>query len=203
MNSTRGTAAHGAAATGSARQQPASAAPPQPAPDAQRAHAGAQAAGAPPPPPRPAAPPREPPPEPPPPEPVEPRAQLSRLATQVSERLGNPSLTPPAWQLFLHTVYMEPTLLPRMLSREQSAREAAALAELPSMSSGVLRALRKALTLYHPDKNRAEEHGAEWAGLAEEVSKMATALLEHYRARITTASAADVLSAERSQRTRP
>ena len=60
------------------------------------------------------------------------------------------------------------------------------------MSSGVLRALRRALTHYHPDKNRAELYGAEWAQLAEDVSKMLTELLEHYRRRIaTTASSID------------
>ena len=45
-------------------------------------------------------------------------------------------------------------------------------------------ALRKALLLYHPDKNRADNHGREWASTAEAVTRMATALLDYYRRRI-------------------
>ena len=51
------------------------------------------------------------------------------------------------------------------------------------MSPAVIKALRRALLLYHPDKNRA--HGDEWAETAEEIAKMATALLEYYRRRIS------------------
>ena len=52
------------------------------------------------------------------------------------------------------------------------------------MSSGVTRALRRSLLLYHPDKNRKDIHGAEWAEAAEELAKLATVLLENYRRRI-------------------
>ena len=116
-----------------------------------------------------------------------PRALLAELANELGDHLSNPRLQPPAWQLFLQTVYSE--LPPRGLSAEQSATEAASLAEVAAMSSGVLRALRRALLLYHPDKNRAEEHGGEWAAVAEEVTKMATSLLLHYRDRVAASSA--------------
>ena len=119
--------------------------------------------------------------------PLEPHARLAQLAMEVGERLQHTLLQPPAWQLCLQSVYFE--LPPRALSRSQSDREAAALTNVVPMSSGVLRALRRALTHYHPDKNRAEQYGAEWAQLAEDVSKMLTELLEHYRRRIASTAA--------------
>ena len=51
------------------------------------------------------------------------------------------------------------------------------------MSPAVIKALRRALLLYHPDKNRA--HGDDWAETAEEIAKLATALIEHYRRRVS------------------
>ena len=116
-----------------------------------------------------------------------PQARLAALANELGDHLSDPRLQPPAWQLFLETVYSE--LPPKGLSAEQTAKEAANLAEVAAMSSGVLRALRRALLLYHPDKNRAEEHGGEWAAVAEEVTKMATSLLLHYRDRVAASSA--------------
>ena len=61
-------------------------------------------------------------------------------------------------------------------------------AVVPPMSAGVLKVLRRALTLYHPDKNREDARGAEWAATAEELAKMATALLEEYRRKIRATS---------------
>ena len=97
-------------------------------------------------------------------------------------RLLNPRMQPPAWLHFLHTLYSG--FPPRSLSTAQAHAEAAQLASVAPMSAEVLRALRRSLVLYHPDKNRRTEHGAEWAQLAEEISKLASMLLEHYRRRI-------------------
>lgn len=115
-----------------------------------------------------------------------PQEVLVRLADAVSERLNTPQLQPPAWQLFLETVYIQ--MPPQTLTHRASAGEAAALAQIPHMSAGVLRALRRALVYYHPDRNLEGEYGREWAGVAEEVSKMATQLHDHYKRHISTAT---------------
>ena len=158
-------------APGPSRRQPGGR-PGQSQGQSQRARQGAPAADA--------VPPQPPQPE----EPLTPRARLVQLAVAVGDRLSNPSLQPPAWQLFLETVYVE--LPPQTLTHAQSAGEASALSQIAPMSTGVLRALRRALVYYHPDRNRVEDHGAEWAGVAEEVSKIATQLHEYYKRHIST-----------------
>ena len=39
--------------------------------------------------------------------------------------------------------------------------------------------LRRAALLYHPDKNLEADHGAAWAQLCEQLTRLATQLLEH------------------------
>lgn len=103
--------------------------------------------------------------------------------------MANPRLQPPAWEYFLLVSYE--TFPPPALDAAQVAAEVAEVRRTAPMSTAVIRALRKALTLYHPDKNRAEELGAEWAAMAEELAKMASLLLETYRRKITATSTSD------------
>jgi hypothetical protein len=95
-------------------------------------------------------------------------------------------MQPPAWQHFLLTAYS--AFVPPSLTAAQAVTELAEVRAIAPMSTGVIRALRRALTLYHPDKNLAQEHGEEWAQVAEELAKMATVLLETYRRKISSAS---------------
>ena len=60
--------------------------------------------------------------------------------------------------------------------RYPAATDANASVSSPAKAPSV-RALRKALRQYHPDKNRAELYGVRWAALCEEVAKLATLLL--------------------------
>ena len=121
--------------------------------------------------------------------PLTPTQRLDRLQLELTERLANPRLQPPAWQHFLLTAYS--AFIPPSLTPAQAASEAAEARAIAPMSTGVIRALRRALTLYHPDKNRPQDHGEEWAHLAEELAKLATVLLETYRRRISSTSSAE------------
>jgi len=109
------------------------------------------------------------------------RAKLAELEAQVVERLAQPQLMPPAWQFFLLAVY--DAFPPRSLTPSQRTEESDKVRRVPPMSPAVIKALRRALLLYHPDKNRA--HGDDWAETAEEIAKLATALIEHYRRRVS------------------
>ena len=109
-------------------------------------------------------------------------ARLATLRDEIILRLGNPRLQPPAWQHFLLVVYEH--FPPPSLDAEQRAAEVRRIRSVEAMSAGVLRALRQALIVFHPDRNRAEARGAEWASVAEEISKMATELIEQYKGRV-------------------
>ena len=119
--------------------------------------------------------------------PVGPREALASVATlgaEVRRRLSQPTANPPAWLYYLRTVYEEfppPTLPPAKLARAKGSLTQAANSQI---SRTVLRALMEAIRVYHPDKNRAEDHGAAWAACAEEVTKIGTELYGEYRARI-------------------
>jgi len=118
---------------------------------------------------------------------------LDELQREIEARQANVQLQPPAWQFFLLAAYAHyppPALTPQELLAEQ-----AALREIAPMSAGVTRALRRALILYHPDKNMSSAHGDEWPAAAGQLSRMATNLREYYRARIRLAST-DVLAEE-------
>ena len=112
------------------------------------------------------------------------------LREQLAFRMMHLRAQPPAWQQFLLTLYAE--FPPPTLDAQQCEAEARAVAATAPMSAGVLKCLRRALLLYHPDKNRAEDTGAEWAALAEEVSKMGTELMAHYRQRVAATSSEDL-----------
>ena len=112
-------------------------------------------------------------------------ATLALLAQQVTRRIEEPNLLPSAWQLFLFSAYKD--WPPRTLTWEQIRAEVNALHAVQPMSVGVTKALRRALVLYHPDRNQEAEHGQEWAQSAEELAKLATVLLEHYRRRVSAA----------------
>ena len=83
----------------------------------------------------------------------------------------------PAWHHFLLAVYTH--FPPRSLSPGDCAAEAAQVQAIAAAGAPwvILRSIRRALVLYHPDKNRPAEHGQEWAAMAEELSKMASQLL--------------------------
>ena len=112
------------------------------------------------------------------------------LREQLAFRMMHLRAQPPAWQQFLLTLYAE--FPPPTLDAQQCEAEARAVVATAPMSAGVLKCLRRALLLYHPDKNRAEDTGAEWAALAEEVSKMGTELMAHYRQRVAATSSEDL-----------
>lgn len=111
---------------------------------------------------------------------------LERLRLEIDARRSDPTLQPPAWEHFLRVVYAQ--FPPPALTVAECAAELQALSTVHPMSNGVLRALRRSLQLYHPDKNRVGTHGEEWVATAEDVTKLATMLLNHYRARISTSS---------------
>ena len=100
------------------------------------------------------------------------------LREQISHRLENPSAQPPAWQQLLLTVYSD--FPPPTLSAAEREAELRTVGTTAPMSAGVLKALRRAMVVYHPDKNRKEVVGEEWAATAEEVTKMASWLFAHY-----------------------
>ena len=91
-------------------------------------------------------------------------------------------LPPAAHSIFVFVAYQH--WPPRAWTRAQCQEEADAVHSIPPMSTDVIKALRRALTMYHPDKNRKDIHGAEWAEAAEELAKLSTVLLENYRRRI-------------------
>ena len=97
------------------------------------------------------------------------------LREQITRKLHNPRAQPPAWQHLLLTIYSE--FPPPAQSMEADLRVVGTTAP---MSAGVLKALRRAMVVYHPDKNRKEVVGEEWAATAEEVTKMASWLFAHY-----------------------
>ena len=112
--------------------------------------------------------------------------RLALLREQVACRLIQPRVQPPAWQQLLLTLYNDfPSPL---LTSEQREAEVLAVCEAAPMSPAVLRCLRRALVLYHPDKNRPDEMGTEWAAIAEEVTKMGTEIIAYYRQRISASS---------------
>jgi hypothetical protein len=114
------------------------------------------------------------------------RERLKQLGEQVSQRLEEPTRQPPAWQMFLCGAYE--FWPPRTWTRAQCTAEIEGVLTVPPMSVGVIKALRRALTVYHPDKNRLEAYGTEWAHAAEELAKIASFLLEHYRRRVAQAT---------------
>jgi hypothetical protein len=116
---------------------------------------------------------------------------LDELQREIEARQANVQLQPPAWQFFLLAAYAH--YPPPALTPQELLAELAALREIAPMSAGVTRALRRALILYHPDKNMSSAHGDEWLAAAGQLSRMATNLREYYRARIRLAST-DVLA---------
>ena len=116
------------------------------------------------------------------------RLTLEELQAELNERMLRPQLQPPAWQFLLLALYRH--YPPRSITASECAAEASNVQGIESMSGGVLRALRRSLLLYHPDKNRSQDHGDEWAGQAEQITRIATAVLDYYRRRI--GSSADV-----------
>ena len=118
---------------------------------------------------------------------------LDELQREIEARQANVQLQPPAWQFFLLAAYAH--YPPPALTPQELLTELAALREIAPMSAGVTRALRRALILYHPDKNMSSAHGDEWSAAAGQLSRMATNLREYYRARIRLAST-DVLAEE-------
>ena len=95
---------------------------------------------------------------------------------------------PPAWLWLLVLCYER--YPPASIGQEASTREAATLRAIdttaddkpkaptsPPTRTSSVRLLRRALVLYHPDKNRAEQYGVQWAAFCEEMAKLATALL--------------------------
>ena len=120
------------------------------------------------------------------------RPLLLAIESAVAARTA-PTSEPPAWQWLLALCYE--AFPPASLGDSASAREAAAVRDAhvapPPEASGSspnssvsspakkpsVRALRRALVHYHPDKNRAEVHGVRWAVLCEELAKLATQLL--------------------------
>lgn len=98
-------------------------------------------------------------------------------------RLVNVQLQPPAWQLFLLSAYQN--YPPPDLSAQEVADEIRHVSACTTaMTAVVARALRKALKVYHPDKNLAAVRGERWAEDAGRITRMATSLLDHYRRRV-------------------
>ena len=114
------------------------------------------------------------------------RTSLEDLQQDINSRLANFQLQPPAWQHFLLNVYTH--YPPPSLSEEERTRELSEVARIEGMSVGVTKALRRLLLLYHPDKNRAGSYSESWAAEAEQIARMATALLDYYRRRIQSSS---------------
>jgi hypothetical protein len=56
--------------------------------------------------------------------------------------------------------------------RDADGIEPAASASPAGSKPPKSKALRRALILYHPDKNRAEQYGVRWAALCEELAKI-------------------------------
>ena len=117
--------------------------------------------------------------------------QLGALAVEVRRRLDDPRAWPPAWLHFLRVAYAQfpaPGLRPEQLNKARARLQQAAKSRI---ARTVPRALMEFIRLYHPDKNRVEDHGPLWAKVAEALTKIATHLLGEYKAKIQ-AQAAEV-----------
>ena len=110
--------------------------------------------------------------------------RIDSLAREAHRRLGDPSARPPAWLFFLNEAYKQ--FPPPGLAAPQLAKARLSLrtAEKSRIGRTVLRVLMDAIRAYHPDKNRAEEHGPLWARIAEELTEAVTTLYSEYRTRI-------------------
>ena len=130
------------------------------------------------------------------------RPFFSSLETALSHRQARVH-EPPAWLWLLVLCYER--YPPPSMDKPTAAREASTLRSIDtsvgeaSIAIGAASAasptrrqsvklLRRALVHYHPDKNRAEQHGVAWAAFCEEIAKLATGLLaEEMHASVTEA----------------
>ena len=116
-----------------------------------------------------------------------PSHRIQALATEVERRRrgahqhGAHQQDSPAWLFFVRAAYDHfpaPGLTPAQRAKAKASLHRASNSRL---SRTAPRALMEAIRIYHPDKNRVDEYGAEWAAAAEELTKMATALYTEHR----------------------
>ena len=108
-----------------------------------------------------------------------PSVHFSDIPREIERRLVHVQLQPPAWQLFLLSVYEHyppPGLPAEEIADELRHISSFAMSSTPGLAF-VTRSLRKALLLYHPDKNPPAVRGERWAEDAGRITRMATSLL--------------------------